>query len=270
MTDAFNKKVKMAVAKNFDGSCRHYQDFEEQYGFFASLTVALANRIGLQPGTDLLDVGCGNGASARALNEHFGCRVLGVDLSPAMVADGVAQNPGSAVTLIVGDGERLGEVAAGRTFDYVLYNASIFIFPDPETTFRQAACHLRPEGKIGFSFYPMLKGPDNEDLMVTAFERLGMSPPRFRVITSFKKACEALARHCRRIVCHEWIRPLDIDFLKDFFSIPAQSASLFPDLDYFQRRDQVMLLFDTIKDHVDDAVIVWRMAEGSGIRHSGA
>ncbi len=270
MTKAFNEKVKTAVAKNFDGSCRYYRSFEDRHGFFASLAIELADRIGLRPETDVLDVGCGNGASAQVLNRHFGCRVLGVDLSPAMVADGMAQNPGSAVTLVVGDGERLGEIISGRSFDYVLYNASIFIFPDPGATFCQAARCLRPEGKIAFSFYPQLKGANNEDLINIAFERLGITPPRFRVITSFEKACEALSRCFRSMIRHEWVRPLDIVFLQDFFSIPAQSTSLFPDLDYPQRRELVMHLFNTITDFAEDATIVWRMAEGSGVRQSSA
>jgi hypothetical protein len=58
------------------------------------------------------------------------------------------------------------------------------------------------------------------------------------------------------------VRPLDIEFLQDFFSIPAQSASLFPERDYDTRRELVRRLFATLADVADLASVVWRMAEG--------
>ena len=84
----FNEKVKRNVAANFDRSIAIYQTFEDKYGFFASYALKLAECIGLEQGASVLDVGCGYGVSAEALNGRYGCRVFGVDLSPAMIAAG--------------------------------------------------------------------------------------------------------------------------------------------------------------------------------------
>ena len=41
----------------------------------------LAQKADVEPATDVLDLGCGLGGSARCLAHFFGCRVHGVDLS---------------------------------------------------------------------------------------------------------------------------------------------------------------------------------------------
>ncbi|MBI9087026.1 MAG: class I SAM-dependent methyltransferase [Desulfobacterales bacterium] len=258
----FNEKVKRNVAGNFDQSLAFYQAFEAKHHFFAALASTLAEKISLRPNTHVLDVGCGNGISSRTLNERFGCRVLGVDLSSKMVAAGQGELTSENVRLIVGDGERLAEVVGNQTFDYVLYNASIFIFPDVNRALQEAVACLKPEGEIAFSFYPHLAGPTDEDLLIEAFDRVGEPRPRFRVITDYDKACQALARHCGKVSQHRWVRPLDIEFLQDFFSIPAQSASLFPGMDYQARRKKIIHLFSGLSDIADNGTIVWRMARG--------
>ncbi len=259
----FNEKVKLNVKDNFDQSCQIYNAFEEKHHFFASLALTLAESIGLQRGTSVLDVGCGSGISAQVLNKHFSCRVLGVDLSEKMVEAGRLLCDSPDIRLKVGDGEKLAAVVGDQVFDYVLYNASIFIFPDVEQALREAAGCLRPGGKIAFSFYPIFTGEAGEDILSIAFERLGEPAPRFRVITDYDKACLALSLNCRTVTGYEWVRPLDIEFLQDFFSIPAQSASLFPGRDYETRCELVRRLFPTLSDVADRSSIVWRMAEGT-------
>ncbi len=259
----FNEKVKINVKDNFDQSCQMYNAFEEKHHFFASLALKLAERINIKPDSIVLDVGCGNGISAQVLNKYFSCRVLGVDLSEKMIESGRLLCDSPDIRLLVGDGEKLADIAGDQIFDYVLYNASIFIFPDVEQTIREAAGCLRPGGKIAFSFYPSLEVASGEDLLAEAFKRLGEPIPRFRVITDYDKACRALSLYCVNVTNHRWVRPLDIEFLQDFFSIPAQSASLFPGRGYEARRELVCRLFPTLSDLSDKASIVWRMAEGT-------
>jgi ubiquinone/menaquinone biosynthesis C-methylase UbiE len=262
--EAFQSKVKKRVADNFDQSYRLYEDFEKKHHFFYDLTVKLAENIGLRSGSEVLDVGCGNGISALALHEKFSCQVMGVDLSARMVAAGQelhGSNP--EVCLVKGDGEQLGEVVGARRFDYVLYNASIFIFPDAGRSIREAVVCLRPGGVIAFSFYPQLINAAGDDLLALAFQRLEMPLPRFRVITDYQKASQALEKYVHPVVHYQWVRPFDLEFLRDFFSIPAQSASLFPGKDYLARRELASRLFASLEDVVPESSIVWRMAAGT-------
>jgi SAM-dependent methyltransferase len=52
-------------------------------GILATSELASAARV--QPSTHVLDLGCGIGGPARYLSATFGCKVTGVDLSPAFV-----------------------------------------------------------------------------------------------------------------------------------------------------------------------------------------
>lgn len=259
----FNDKVKRNVAENFDRSIRIYQAFEEKHRFFKALALKMAETIDIQTRASVLDVGCGYGISAKALNEEFGCSVLGVDLSHKMIAAGNSLCDGDDIQLLAGDGENLSHVVGGRSFDYVLYNASIFIFPDVSKTIDEAYKCLNSGGKIAFSFYPQLVGEGDEDLFAVAFRRLGEPLPRFRVMTDYPEACEALEQRCTNICHHRLVRPLNTRFLEDFFSIPAQSASLFPGRAYEARRDLVRDLFATLDDMTGKESIIWRMAEGT-------
>ncbi|MFZ7124733.1 MAG: class I SAM-dependent methyltransferase [Desulfobacterales bacterium] len=263
VSEAFSRKVKQNVAENFDRSLELYEAFENRHRFFAEMASTLAERIRLKPHSTVLDVGCGNGISARTLNEEFFCRVVGVDLSTKMIEAGRRSCKSESIRLIVGDGERLEDVLDGQVFDYVLYNASIFIFPDVEKTIRGAVGCLRPGGGIAFSFYPFISDRAGRDLLLEAFGRLGAPPPRFRVITDYDAACRAVERFCGPVTHHRWVRPLDLGFLQDFFSIPAQSASLFPGCDYGTRQEKVKRLFAGLDDMAEEGSIVWRMAEST-------
>ena len=265
--EEFKKKVKRNVADHFNQSYRIYQEFEDKHRFFDGLARKLADFIGLRNGSSVLDVGCGSGISAKALNDRFGCDVLGVDLSGKMIAAGRSLCHAPAIRLIQGDGEKLSQIVDGQRFDYVLYNASIFIFPDVAATLDESFKCLRTGGKIAFSFYPQILGETGEDLMGEAFNRLGEPEPRFRMITDYGKASRALESRCGNIRHHQWTRPLDVDFLQDFFSIPAQSASLFPGLSYEQRRQRVIPLFAGLGDMQNKGRIVWRMAEGTKLEN---
>jgi len=264
MDDAIIRKIKKVVSGNFDKSFDHYQAFEDRHHFFADLTLRLAAASGLAQGAKVLDIGCGNGASAAVLCRELECRVLGLDLSPKMIEHGRQLIKDPRVCLEVGDAVNPQAVIeeGGQDFDAALYNAAIFIIPDAAKSMQAAAACLKPGGSIGFSFYPQILSENGEELFPLAFDRCKLPRPKVQVITRYEKALEGLRECCREVTESAWERPFSEDFLVDFFSIPAQSASLFPRLDYEERRQLVPKLFAALQPEAETAKIVWRLATG--------
>jgi SAM-dependent methyltransferase len=262
VSNDFEKKLKRNVAENFNQSYHLYQSFEDKHRLFETLALALASFIELPERSDVLDVGCGNGISSRALNDKYGCRVLGVDLSEKMVEAGRSLCKSDDIRLVVGDGERLSSIVGRRRFDCVVYNASIFIFPEASRSIKEAAACLKPGGTIAFSYYPDIQDASGEDLLPRLFERIGRPTPKFRVIADHHQICRAIERYCGPLRHHSWRRPLDADFLIDFFSIPAQSASLFPGHDIIARQELVRRLFADLRAVAKRGSIVWRLGCG--------
>lgn len=264
MDDAVIRKIKQVVAGNFDKSFARYQDFEEKHNLFADLTRNLAQACNLDRGCQVLDIGCGNGASAEVLSREFECRVVGLDLSPEMIAAGRRRIRDPHIRLEVGDAVNPQAVLAQDelNFDAALYNASIFIIPDAEMSLKAVAACLRPGATIGFTFYPQILDQEGIDLFPLAFDRCHLARPKAQVVTSYEKALKGLQACCNEISESAWERPFEREFLNDFFSIPAQSASLFPRLQYAERRQLIPKLFSALTEDALNAKIVWRLAVG--------
>lgn len=263
MEEAVVQKIKKVVAANFDKSYEIYQAFEEKYGFFAKLALKLAAAAGVGRGARVLDIGCGSGDSSAALSRELDCTVLGLDLSPGMIAHGCQKIRDKRVRLEVGDAANPQAVTGSEKFDAALYNASIFIIPDAGKSLAAAAACLHPGGFLGFSFYPQIVSADGKDLFELSFRRCDLPLPRARVITRYEKALAGLEKCCKAFSESVWEMPFSMDFLQDFFFIPAQSASLFPQLAFEERKALLPGLFAAIAPEADTAKVVWRLASGS-------
>jgi 2-polyprenyl-3-methyl-5-hydroxy-6-metoxy-1,4-benzoquinol methylase len=113
--------------------------------------VALAPWLRVSPGTRVLDVGCGVGRWSRLLAAR-GARVVGVDLSPTMIAQArdraVAERVAERCRFEVCD---LAQLDLGERFDLVLGVTVLQHILDPDA-FRAAlsamAKHLAPGGRM--------------------------------------------------------------------------------------------------------------------------
>jgi hypothetical protein len=113
----------------------------------------LASAVVVGRDSRVLDVACGRGESARVLAEHFGCHVVGVDYSSENVARAnrlAAEGPLSdRIRFVQGDAERLPFDA--KSFDVVICECSLCIFPDIATALEEFRRVLRPGGHLGIS-----------------------------------------------------------------------------------------------------------------------
>src|SRR4051812_11484363 len=142
--------VKEQQRETWDGVSGGWEDFGELFERGAgAVTARLLELAGLRAGHAVLDVGCGQGEPALAAAEAVGPRgrVLGVDLSPRMVAVARRRARGRPnVTFRVADVEAVDLPA--RSFDVVLSRWGLMFACDHLTTFRSLGRLLRPRGVL--------------------------------------------------------------------------------------------------------------------------
>jgi ubiquinone/menaquinone biosynthesis C-methylase UbiE len=124
--------------------------------FFTPVARGLVAQAGVQPGGQILDVGCGRGAvlfAARAAVGPDG-QVTGIDLSPRMVeltrAD-AAERGFDNIHVAQGDAER-PDFPVG-SFDAVLAGLSLHLLPNPAAALECYSRLLGPDGVLAFSTY---------------------------------------------------------------------------------------------------------------------
>jgi cyclopropane-fatty-acyl-phospholipid synthase len=244
MDEAKILKIKQAVKSNFQSSPAHYQSFEERYGFFQRLNGQLLSRMNLPPDADILDIGCGTGASCvQILSALPRSRVWGLDNSSAML-ETARNNIGESerLTFVEGDAANLTE-HFDFSFDAIIYSASIFLIPDYQQSLRQAKTLLKPSGSVGLSFMDGIYDSGNNNLFALADQeaKTGVSLRKAVNLTEFhgffaETFSSGLSWNEDFLLAEE--------LLREFFSIPAMSAGLFPGLPYEDRVARVSLLFD--------------------------
>lgn len=253
-------KIKEAVRNNFDLSSDQYQSFEERHQFFRDLNRALLLAMNIGAGAAILDVGCGTGASSSQLLDDIPeCRVWGLDNSSAMLAAARLKFPESErLRFVEGDAGRLADYFDFR-FEAVIYSASIFLIPDYRESLRQAIGLLKDGGSLGVSFMDGLYDADGNNLLAIADANagLGASLRKPVVLSEFATHfAELFALH--RSWPHDFHMPPD--FLREFFSIPAMSAGLFPGIPYAERVKNVNILFHHLPDV--QPLFRWRLSVG--------
>ena len=236
-------KIKEAVQGNFDASSDRYLAFEEKWGFFRTLNAALLSRMPLPEKADILDIGCGTGASSRQMLEAVPqSRVWGLDYSPGMLAAARCRiGESERLSFVEGDAARLSEYFTFQ-FDAVIYSASVFLIPDYQESLKQAADLLKTGGQVGLTFMDGLHDWEGHNLFQLADEaaKEGVSlrkPVKMAEFQSFFR--ETFPAH------ESWNEDflLPDDLLQEFFSIPAMSAGLFPGIAYAERVQKVSALF---------------------------
>lgn len=114
--------------------------------------------------TYVLDVGCGVGATACYLAKRYGCRVMGVDLREAMIANAneraQRQRVGDRVQFRVADAQDLPFEDA--LFDVVMCESVATFIEDRQKVASEFARVARPGGYVGLNEQFWLKTPPAE------------------------------------------------------------------------------------------------------------
>jgi ubiquinone/menaquinone biosynthesis C-methylase UbiE len=102
-------------------------------------------------GAAVLDLACGQGLATRALADAGARRVVGVDLSSAMVERARLHEspPGCDISYVVDDAQALSAFASA-TFDGVTCQLGLMDIPDLDAVLGAACRVLRPEGWFVF------------------------------------------------------------------------------------------------------------------------
>ena len=130
--------------------------FSDAYGRAALDALRVA------PGERALDIGCGPGSTAIELAARVapGGEVVGVDISPAMVAAAArrAAAAGASNVRFVVANAQTGDL--GTDFDAIYSRFGVMFFADPVAAFANIGRSLRPGGRLGFVVWgPLADNP---------------------------------------------------------------------------------------------------------------
>ena len=113
------------------------------------MVTQILDRMDLQPGVEVLDIGCGNGYAVRAISQRVfpGGQAEGVDVSPEMIeqAQHHPDNP-PQVRFVVSPADVLP--FESEQWDRVLSVEALYYMPDPLAALKEWHRVLRPGGSV--------------------------------------------------------------------------------------------------------------------------
>jgi len=129
--------------------------------FVSDMAGAVVDWLDVQPGQDILDLGCGDGALTEQL-VAAGAHVVGVDVSKDLLA--AAKKRGLDVSYMNGQA-----LEFDNRFDAVFTNAALHWMPDPIAVIKGVHRALKPQGRFVGEF----GGHGNVAAIVTAMRAVG-------------------------------------------------------------------------------------------------
>src|SRR6476661_8241227 len=137
----------------FAGLPRHYDRVAAvlSFGQDPRWRRAMVRAVQATPDDRVLDVATGTGMVAEALVRRYGCRVVGLDQSEAMLSGARARldrDPalGQRVSLVTGEAEQLP--FGDGEFDHLTFTYLLRYVDDPAATMRELARVVRPGGRV--------------------------------------------------------------------------------------------------------------------------
>jgi ubiquinone/menaquinone biosynthesis C-methylase UbiE len=136
--------------------------YDQSHAGGIAATWQLALRSGLEQGSVVVDVGCGFGSTARFLHAEYGCRVVGLDLTPARIQ--TARELTRMVRLESGIHFLIGSALAlplpSKFADVVWTQHVSMNLPDHAAFVSECARVLKPSGRL--ASHEWLRGREGE------------------------------------------------------------------------------------------------------------
>jgi SAM-dependent methyltransferase len=107
----------------------------------------IATALALRPGSRLLDAGCGSGQFGLAFAAR-GAEVVGVDLSPAMVARARQHGAERGVDVEWREGDLTRLADPDGSYDAIIARVSLQFVPNPAAALTEFRRVLRPDGRL--------------------------------------------------------------------------------------------------------------------------
>jgi demethylmenaquinone methyltransferase/2-methoxy-6-polyprenyl-1,4-benzoquinol methylase len=184
----------------FAGLPRHYDRVAAalSFGQDPRWRRAMVETVAAGPDERVLDVATGTGLVAQALVRRYGCTVVGLDQSAAMLEAAQARLVrdaalGDRVSLIEGEAERLP--FADGEFDHLTFTYLLRYVDDPAGALRELARVVRPGGRVASLEFAVPPSPVWRALW-TLYTRVGL-PSLGRLVS--KEWCETGAFLARSI-----------------------------------------------------------------------
>src|SRR4051794_15557672 len=133
-----------------------------------SFGLAAMDRLGLQPGQRVLDIGCGSGPTTIELARRVGAdgNALGIDIAPTMTAAAAEQAAAAGVPNVTFRAADAQVDDLGALFDAAYSRFGVMFFDDPDAAFANIHRAMRPGGALAFSCWHNVLG--NEWMFVPA------------------------------------------------------------------------------------------------------
>lgn len=161
--ERFAERILEAAAK--DGvsiTPESIAEADQFHGGGIEATRGLARLGNLEPGTKVLDIGCGLGGPARVLASEFGCDVTGLDLTPEFVrsAGVLTESCGLSGSVRFELGDATAMPFGDNTFDVAWTQHAVMNIRDRDRLWSEAFRVVKPGGRL--LMHDVLRGSGRE------------------------------------------------------------------------------------------------------------
>lgn len=238
---------------------------------FSGLTPHLLARIAAEPGTRIVDIGCGAGELSLAVaHARPQAHVTGIDISPDLL-DAARERAASIPNLTFTHADAASWTDSASAPDLYISRHGVMFFTDPPAAFAHLAQSAAPGARIVFSCF---RGPAENGWATAIAELLPPAPPP---TDRFAPGPFAFANpaHVIRVMAPAWtaitLEPVDFTYVAGAGADPVEDAMAFfarigptafairtlPESDriVFESR-----LRDVVKAHLDGAKVTFPAA----------